>query len=347
MKYKNRTKTKLKYTKVLATVAILSLGMTAIGATSPAFAAENNHSQKIIGEYYEQTDLDRFSQEVLEPKGYLAKSSGYTQISDLKETGQKVITLDSFPLENYTDKTRMMTVPTHSFKTSDGITNTTNKEFTFGQEIGFEAGIASIAGKITGKLSFQEKIGKSISEMHSTEETLSYGGETMEVAPHQKLKVEYTYIQKTYSGEAVNSKEIKGDVGSEIGALALRTEEDKYIYRYHGGKGNIGYLGADLDNIDKREPIELHDAYQIFKLVDNIDDGSIKLLEVHMPSKEEYYKLPRSEVKNRILFDAENQRVFFKDQLVNFSGVSGVEVIQKVTDEGTGEVIKEKQIVSF
>jgi len=351
MKYKDRKDAKRKYKQaLLATVATMSLGVSALGSSISVFADESPTPPAIAQQTAQQgldhMGYDQFYKWVLQRDEFLAPGIN-TQIKNITSTGKRVTEIFEFPLINDTNSDLNMTVPKRIYKLVDSLSSTSGREFSFGQEFSFEAGVKDV-WKAAGKLTFGQKINSTETNLKSTEQTVEYGGNTYPVKAGQSRTVKFIYSQETFSGKAVNRRQITdyNSSGSSftkwIGAIGINYWDGKNgtAPEWYRGDQDPTKLSLAGSRATYSSP-HLTTAYDVFSLINKKDSNNYSTANLLMsvPTRTDSYTIPTYILKDKLDIDDAKKKVYIKEDETEFTGATGGQIIQQVVDNKTGETI--------
>ncbi|MEH7153317.1 hypothetical protein V7095_23565 [Bacillus thuringiensis] len=343
MKYKDRKNAKRKYKQaLLATVATMTLGVSTLGSTASVFAAENTETaQQVVPQQPQgaaksnDLNFDTFQKSVL--NGDHVSTITETHFKNIKPTGTQVLEVAQDILDNTgSSRERNMTVAKHTLKKLNSISRTSGSEFTFGQELSVEASgkagiplLADASLKTAFKLTFGQKITRSATALESIEHATEYGGGTQAVEAGKKLKVSYVLEQGTFSGTAVNRKQINNidTYTSDTYPSGLKLKAVKVL----ASPNNL------QDYYGEKTP------YEIFKFANKFFDTSYLILEYANPENyNEYvvFGLPMTELRKKLDIDDEHKEVYLKENEMQFKSAYGTQITQQIIDVDSGQALE-------
>lgn len=310
MKHKNRRDAKRKYKQtLLATTTAFTLGLTGLGTTGILQKPTAAHA----------ANADHYNSDNIWNNTFSSRGDIVTVVEDVKVNPSKFESLDTAELNNTLDHEQTLSTQVKSFKVTDSVTAANSTEFTFGYKASLGLEIPGIA-KASGEWNTGFKFTNTNTRLNSTEKTLTYGGDKITVPAHKKYKVEYQYVNTTFTGKYQNMQEIKGK---------------STIQKVGYWSSTLGYntlMGAGLHNSEQDGDISEkfgqrggETMYDLLKAIDYAYKWSApyKYVWLGWDNNENYY-LTREQVKQDILdwvrFDDINKKVYLLKDSIGFSG---------------------------
>ncbi|MBW3491123.1 hypothetical protein [Bacillus sp. FDAARGOS_1420] len=326
MKYKDRKHAKRKYKQaLLATVATMSLGVSALGGTTSAFAEE-----KTTGAQQEQAATDSLG------AGAGGAATGadqdYTHWWGLKKFKDYCLTLDSHGITKATDVQTLDNgkeeIDTYHYTNTTGkvepahkipavektITNTatvtSGTEFSFGQELSIESGkVSEAVAKISAKLTAGQKFTNQDQKAISDSKKLSYGGNTYSLEPGDKMDVKYSVKNTRTTGTLETVRPFDYDLNQKWTVRGVTTDEVNQM-----SNANYTQIVKKPYYSNKAFPT----VYGFFNHTINQMNSDALEINYHGENKNDVYIINHDTLKNAFVFDHAKQKVYFKESTANF-----------------------------
>lgn len=309
MKYKERTHAKRKFKHaLLTTTTAFTLGLTALGTTGILMKPIAAHA-----------DNDYYNSDKMWKTTFSSRGDVVTAVLDVKINPVKLESLDTATLNNDSDRELALSTPIKSKKVTDSISAADSTEFTFGYKANLGLEIPGIV-KASGEWNAGFKWTSTNTLLHSTEQTLTYGGDKITVPANKKYKVEYQYTTTTFTGKYQNMQEITEK--SNVKSIGYWSKDLGYNTLMGAGLHNSEQDGDISEKFGKRGGETMYD---LLKAIDYAYkwDAPYKYVWLGFDNNENYY-LTREQVKKEILdwiyFDDTNKKVYLLKNSKEFTG---------------------------